>query len=205
MHDATNATTASDIRQSMTCPPSRGTGGLNGVLVSPPRAPSLLSRLIEISQVRRDLALLGRHQIAVRAEIVGLLPDQDMRIVLGAIVVEPERALVTTILLGHRPRPGQRIVDRGDVVEQYARIGLVEVNSLLDHGLVVAMERQAARLEGARPLHVARLDLEHVVAAVPVLVDPTSQRVAGEGRIDLRGRARRCRSVAASGSRTGCT
>src|SRR5215510_5980757 len=140
MHNAANAMAASDIRQSMACPPTRGTRVVIRVLISPPRAPSLFPGLIEVSQVRRRLAFLSRHQIAVRTEVIGLLPDQDMRIVLGAIVVEPERAAVTTVLLGHRPRLGQRVVDRGDFIEQYARIGLVEVNSLLDYGLVVAME-----------------------------------------------------------------
>ena len=57
---------------------------------------------------------------------------------------------------------------------------LVEIDALLDDGLVVAVERHAARLVSARALEVAGLDFEHVVLAVTVGVDPSADRIAGE-------------------------
>jgi hypothetical protein len=45
------------------------------------RLSSLLA-LIEISQIRRSLPLLGWHQVAVRAEKIVLLPDGEVVIVL---------------------------------------------------------------------------------------------------------------------------
>ena len=60
----------------------------------------------------------------------------------------------------------------------------VEEQLLLDDGLFVGVQRKAVDVEIARALEVARLDFEHVVAAVTVLVDPFASRVAGEGRLD---------------------
>ena len=62
------------------------------------------------------------------------------------------------------------------------RIGLVEIDALLDDGLAVLVERDAGGVVTARQLEEAGLDLEHVVLAVAVLVDPLADRVAREGR-----------------------
>src|SRR5262245_58962849 len=42
--------------------------------------PSLI-RLFEIAQVRRRLIFLGRHQLAIRAQVVALRADADMGVV----------------------------------------------------------------------------------------------------------------------------
>src|SRR6266705_2309812 len=55
------------------------------------RAPPSFPRLIEISHVGGRLALLGRHQITVRADEIGLLADADMGVVLGANILGPDR------------------------------------------------------------------------------------------------------------------
>src|SRR5882762_3008999 len=43
--------------------------------------PSLLLRLLEIAQIGRCLVLLGRHQIAVRAQEIAVLADAYQRVV----------------------------------------------------------------------------------------------------------------------------
>jgi hypothetical protein len=45
--------------------------------------------------------------------------------------------------------------------------------------------RQAGLVVSARSLEAAGLDLEHVVAAIAVLVDPLADRVAGEVGLTL--------------------
>ena len=44
--------------------------------------PRLLGRLLEVSQIRRRLPLLERHQEAIRAHVIAFLADEDLRIVL---------------------------------------------------------------------------------------------------------------------------
>src|SRR5262245_11934555 len=65
-----------------------------------------LPALLEIAQVRRRLVLAGRHQQAIRAEHVVLLPDGDVRIAFGADVLDPEEVALAAILLDHRPGTG---------------------------------------------------------------------------------------------------
>jgi hypothetical protein len=50
-----------------------------------------LARTLEVLQVRRRLVLLDRHQVAVRANEIAFATDEDRRIILGAIVLVPER------------------------------------------------------------------------------------------------------------------
>src|ERR1700722_4279651 len=70
------------------------------------RARSLL-RLLEISQIGRNLLLPGRHQVAVRAQHIVLLADLDVVVVLAAIVVAPERLLLVRLApVGLVVRPG---------------------------------------------------------------------------------------------------
>ena len=63
---------------------------------------------------------------------------------------------------------------------------LVAEEPLLEDRLVVDVQRQAGFVEGARSLEAAGLDLEQVVAAVAVGVDPFADRVAREGRRESR-------------------
>ena len=70
-----------------------------------------LSRLratFEITRVRSRLVSPGGHQISVRADHVVFLPDQNMRIVLGAIDEIPHRICLVPIDTGDGPRPSQR-------------------------------------------------------------------------------------------------
>src|SRR6266581_4748836 len=46
-----------------------------------------IPRRVEVAQVRRLLAFLGRHQIAVSAHKIVLLADHDVIVVLGAEVL----------------------------------------------------------------------------------------------------------------------
>src|SRR5258708_37012665 len=66
--------------------------------------PSFL-RLLEISQIRRRLVLLGGHQEAIRAQHVALLADDEMRVVLGTRHLDPVGLRVAWI---PAVRPGAR-------------------------------------------------------------------------------------------------
>src|SRR6266436_7615354 len=77
------------------------------------------------------------------------------------------------------------MVDDGDLVMDQVRIGLVEMDALLEHGLVVEMQRKAGGIIGTRALEAARLDFEHVVTAVTVLVYPATDRITLIARFDF--------------------
>src|SRR6516165_8825519 len=81
----------------------------------------------------------------------------------------------------------RRVVDGRDFVVQNVRIGFIEVNSLFDDSLIILVKRETAALIGAGAFHVAGLDLEHVVAAIRVPIDPFSDRIAREGRLGMVG------------------
>src|SRR5215470_13247048 len=137
-----------------------------------------LPALLEIAQVRWRLVLARRHQQAVRAQHVVLLADGDVRIAFGADVLEPDEVALAAILFDDRPGARERIVDGGDLVDQDVGIALVERDALLDDGLVVLVQRKPGGLEGARALEIARLDLERVVAAIAIGIEPLADRVA---------------------------
>src|SRR5262245_46769153 len=143
--------------------------------------------LLEIAQVRRRLVLLRRHQLAVGAQIVVFLADADVGIELRAHIRLPDRARTgiaeagLQLLVG----PRERIIDHGHLVVELVGIGLVEIDALLDDGVPVLVERNAGDVVAARQLQVPGLDLEHVVFAVAVLVDPFADRVAREGRLGV--------------------
>src|SRR5262249_60819193 len=86
----------------------------------------------------------------------------------------PDRIVHAAIVLDDRPRARQRIVDRGDFVMQDVPIAFVEIDPLGDDSPIVLVQGNAAGIEGARTLHIAGLDLEHVVAAAPVRFDPSA-------------------------------
>src|SRR5262249_7911313 len=91
-------------------------------------APGSLSRLIEISKIRRPLTLLCRHDHSVGAEKVRLSLDADMMVVFHAVILEPPRMRVGTaaIALGHNPRTRQGVIEDGDLIAYDVRIVLVE-------------------------------------------------------------------------------
>src|SRR5947209_15171132 len=66
-----------------------------------------LRRLLEISQIRRWLVLLDRHQQAVGADRVGLPADRDDHVALGTAADDPARTRIGAVhvFLVHRPGP----------------------------------------------------------------------------------------------------
>src|ERR1700730_18142809 len=116
--------------------------------------------LLEIAQIGRRLVLHGGHQEAVAAEEINLVADADMSISFAASrAAEPSRLVGRAAPVGcvHQPRPSQGMVDGGDVVVQQIRVGLVEIDALLDNGLVVFVQWDAAGVEDAWTLHAAGL------------------------------------------------
>jgi hypothetical protein len=95
-----------------------------------------------------------------------------MLVALGTNRFDPDRVANAMVVLGYRPRSGQRIVDRCNFIMQNVRIRFVEVDPLLDEGLIVRVQRDAAGVESARTFQVAGLDLKRVIAAASVLIDP---------------------------------
>ena len=77
------------------------------------------------------------------------------------------------------------MVGDGHLVVQQILVGLVEIDALLDDGLIVLVQRNAAEIEGARTTEVAGLDFEHVELAVAILVNPFADGVAVEAGLDL--------------------
>jgi hypothetical protein len=77
------------------------------------------------------------------------------------------------------------MVDQSDLVVQEFWVGLIEKDALLHDRLIVLVRRHAGRIERARSFQVSRLDLEHIEAAVVVLVDPFADGIAHEARLDL--------------------
>src|SRR5262245_55813714 len=144
-----------------------------------------MARLVEVPQVRRRLARAAWPELAVDPNVVGLSFDEDVVVVLGAAVLDPHSITRAIVAARHRPGPGQRIVVGGDLVTQDVRVGLVEEDALLDDGLIVLVQRDAARIEDARAFEMTGLHLEHVVAAVAILIDPFADRVAREGWLDI--------------------
>ena len=79
--------------------------------------------------------------MAVPAQKIAFLADFDVMIALGANFLDPLRLLgrQTRIFFRNGPRPRQRVVNRGDLVVEDARIGLVGVNPLLEGTLIVGV------------------------------------------------------------------
>src|SRR5258706_3077548 len=162
---------------------------INQTVVRPPERhlPASLPRLFEILQIRRGLILLRGHQQVIAAENIVLITDPDVTVVLGAIVLNPDRVVIALVVFVDRPRTRQGMVVDGDYVMQRVGVGLVDVEALRDDGLAVFMERDARRLVRARPFEAAGLDLKHVVAAVAILVHPLADGITIKSRLDFLG------------------
>src|ERR1700719_2516101 len=133
------------------------------------------------------LVLLGRHQKPVPAQEIVFLANGNLPVALGDVIFWPVRTRigVAHIFFIHGPRTRQSMIDRGDFVVKDIWIGLVAVDALLEDRLIVEVQRQAGFIVSAGSLEAARLDLEHVVSAISVLIDPFADRVARQGRLDL--------------------
>src|SRR5262245_25094738 len=118
-------------------------------------------RLLEISQIRRRLAFLGRHQQAVRTQEVILIADHDLAVAFVADAFAPAwtRIRVAPEGLVHAPRLRQGVVEHGNLIMKDVRITLIEMEPLLEDRLIVKVQRQSSGIVGARPLKAARLDL----------------------------------------------
>src|SRR5450432_67554 len=154
-----------------------------------PRLLRLPAGAIEISQIWRWLVLAGRRQLSVGAQHVVLLADLYMVVGFGADDLAPRGLALglATVALGDDPRAGERVVGHRDLVVEDVGISLVEVDPLGDDGFVVLVQRNAAVIVGAGSLEAARLDREHVVAAVSVRIGPCANGIAYVGWLDLGG------------------
>src|SRR6267154_5045272 len=104
-------------------------------------------RLVEIFQIRRRLVLPGGHKGAVRALEITLAAKEDVLVVLGAMILDPDRVTVALVAPNHCPRARQGVVESRELVTQDVRIGLVKKHPLLDHRLIVLVQGNAARIE----------------------------------------------------------
>src|SRR5690348_5440591 len=147
--------------------------------MSPPGEPGSL--LLEMAQVWWRLILPARLELAVESDEVGLSFDEDINIALAAAVFDPSCLVSAAVAAGHRPRPGERVVDDCDLITQNVRIGRIKVDAFLNDSLVILMQRNAAGIEDARPAQIAGFDFERVVFAVVVVIDPFANRIAREG------------------------
>src|SRR5690349_4796685 len=113
------------------------------ILPSPARAgPCCLRRwrgtlflsLLEVAQIRRLLAFLDRHQVAVGGHEIALVADEDVLVVLRTIIEVPHDVGtgLAHVALGHRPGPRERMIDGGDLIDQRVLLALVEIDALLD-------------------------------------------------------------------------
>src|SRR5450432_2863835 len=129
-------------------------------------------RLVEVPRIGGLLVFPRRHQEAFGAEVVVLAADENLGVVLVADRLEPLRARigVAGVSLVYRPRSRQSVIYDGDLVMQDISIGFVEIDALLEDRLVVLVKRQAGGIEFPRALEVARLDLQHIIAAVAILI-----------------------------------
>src|SRR6266478_5201850 len=141
----------------------------------------------QIFRIGWRLILLDRHEVAFAVREIQFAADRHPTIVLGAGIFLINRVELAPIEARYSPRPRQRMVEGGDLIAQHVRIGLVEINPLLDERLVVAVQRNAGRIERARPPHIAGLDFERVVGAVAIGVEPLADGIAGELRVEFLG------------------
>src|SRR5262245_63622957 len=96
---------------------------------------------------------------------------------------------LATVASRYRPWARQRVVYRHHFVVDDIVLRFVEGDPLFEDGLIVGVQWNPGVVDDARTTEAARLDLEHVVAAVAILIDPLADRIAHEGRHKLTGPA----------------
>ena len=62
----------------------------------------------------------------------------------------------------------------GNVIVKDVTIGFVDIDALVDNGLIVMVQRQAGAIIGAGAFQVPGFDFEHVIAPVAVFIEPFS-------------------------------
>jgi hypothetical protein len=102
---------------------------------SPPGALPSLLRSFEIPQIGRCLILLCGHQEAVRAQEVVFLANDNIHVVLIAILFHPDRTRVGVALKGlvDASRPRQSVIDDRDFIMEDVWIVLVEMKPLFEY------------------------------------------------------------------------
>ena len=115
------------------------------VVISPEMA--LLLRLTEAAEFWGRLVLPCRHQVAVGAQEIEFLADDDVIVVLTALFLIPEDIALAMEGLHHHPGCGQCMVDRRDLVPQDVVVGFVEGNALLDDALIITVQRKPAGID----------------------------------------------------------
>ena len=107
------------------------------------RPRSSLPRWREVFRIRRQLPLLGGHQISVPAHQIVFLADGDIGGSFQARLPAPVRIFLGAVPVGlvDGPRARQRFVEYGDHVVENARIALVEENPFLEGRFVVEVQR----------------------------------------------------------------
>jgi hypothetical protein len=78
------------------------------------------------------------------------------------------------------PRARQGVVDRGNLIVQNIPIVLVEIKSFLGESLIVGVQWRTARFELAQPFEIPGLDLDHIIATIPVFIDPSAEGITVE-------------------------
>ena len=73
------------------------------------------------------------------------IADEDMAVIFGAIVLEPDRVMVALVAFDNCPGARQRMVYDGDFVMENVGVGLVDVKALGDDGFAIVVERNARR------------------------------------------------------------
>jgi hypothetical protein len=82
------------------------------------------------------------------------------------------------------------MVDDGNFVMQDVAVGLVEVDSLLDDGLIILVQRDAGLIEGALAPEISGLDDERIEFSVAILVDPSADGITDSAGLDIRRQSR---------------
>src|SRR5205823_3049775 len=108
--------------------------------------------LLEIPQVRRRLALLGRHQESVVAQHIVLAAQEDVLIGFDASGLGPDRPHLrrAAIILNHRPRPRQPVIDDRDFIVQDVLVPFVAVDTLFHGRMIIGVQWNGGAVERAQ-------------------------------------------------------
>src|SRR5207248_9344350 len=68
----------------------------------------------------------------------------------------------------------QRVIDNGDLVVQHIAVGAIQIEPFLDDAPIVPMQREAAVVVDAGACKAASLNLERLVATIPVCIDSSA-------------------------------
>jgi hypothetical protein len=106
---------------------------------------AIFPRPVEIFQIRWRLVLARGHQRAIRAQEVVVFTEDDLGVVLAAIILGPVRTRIwiPDVSFVHGPRPRKGVVDYGDFITKDVGIDLVPANTLPEDGLIVEVQGKA--------------------------------------------------------------